>query len=82
MNVTVRLSVGLAQSMGNPRLTVTLPEGATVADLLGQLQTDHPDLQSKLNSVVPMIAGRHVPNTESLSTGQEVALLLPVAGGC
>ncbi|MCG3207905.1 MAG: hypothetical protein FOGNACKC_01505 [Anaerolineae bacterium] len=81
MNVNVRLSVGLAQSVGNPRLTVILPEGATIAELLVQLGDSYPQLQPKLNTAVPMIAGRHTPVSESLTAGQEVALLLPIAGG-
>ncbi len=82
MNVNVRLSVGLAQAVGNPRLTVSLPEDATVAELLAELGASYPQLYPKLNTAVAVIAGRHTPVTESLTTGQEVALLLPIAGGC
>ncbi|MCC9074612.1 hypothetical protein FKZ61_000595 [Litorilinea aerophila] len=33
MDITVRLSAGLAQEIGQARLQLTLPETATVADL-------------------------------------------------
>lgn len=81
MNVNVRLSAGLAHSLGNPRLSVSLSDDATVADLLAHLRRQHPDLQSRLDIAIPMIAGRHVSPTQNLSSGQEVALLLPAAGG-
>ncbi|GAB4435260.1 MAG: hypothetical protein Kow0031_17010 [Anaerolineae bacterium] len=81
MNVNVRLSAGLAHSLGNPRLSVTLPDDATVADLLAYLRREHPQLQPRLETVIPMIAGRHASPTQNLSAGQEVALLLPAAGG-
>lgn len=81
MNVTVRLSADLANLLGRSRLTVSLNQGATVADLLDSLQKQYPTLQQGLNSAVPIIAGRHVSHTRQLSAGQEVALLRPIAGG-
>lgn len=81
MNIRVRFSAGLVPLAGNTRMVVTLPEVATVADLLQHLKVEHPAMESGLDNVIPMIAGRHVANSEHLSTGQEVSLLLPVAGG-
>ncbi len=81
MNVRVRLGAGLTQLVGNSRLDVTLADDATVADLLLHLRAQYPALEQKLDPAIPMISGRHAAHTESLSAGQEVALLLPVAGG-
>ena len=81
MNVHVRLSAGLVPAGGNPRLVVTLAEGATVADLLAHLQAEYPALGSKLDRAVPVVSGRHLALSAPLSGGQEVALLLPIAGG-
>ena len=81
MNVTIRLGTGLVESTGKPRLQLALAENATVADLLAYLREQHPSLAPKLNSAVPMISGRHAPPSQPLVGGQEVALLLPVAGG-
>jgi molybdopterin converting factor small subunit len=81
MNVRVRLGAGLAQLAGNPRLVIGLEEDVTVADLLDQLRSEYPALAQKLDTAVPMISGRHAAHTETLTAGQEVALLLPVAGG-
>ena len=81
MDVHVRLSAGLAQHLGRARLTVWLPDDATVADLMAHLRTEYPSLASRLNTAVPIVAGRHVSQTEPLVDGQEVALLVPIAGG-
>jgi molybdopterin converting factor small subunit len=81
MTIHVRFSPGLAQLIGNPRLAVTLAEEATVADLLQYLRSQHPALNQRLDAAIPMISGRHAAQSEHLAAGQEVALLLPVAGG-
>jgi len=81
MQINVRLSAGLAHATGTTRLVVTLTEEATVADLLDQLRTAHPGLGPTLERAVPTISGRHVSPAEPLAAGQEVALLLPIAGG-
>ena len=81
MNVRVRLSAGLAPIAGNSRLLITLAENATVADLLDHLCTQHPELALKINMAIPMIAGRHAAPSDRLTDAQEVALLLPAAGG-
>ena len=81
MNIRVRFSAGLVPLAGNTRIVVTLPEESTVADLLQFIRTEHPALETGLGNAIPMVAGRHVGLSEQLSAGQEVSLLLPVAGG-
>lgn len=81
MNIRIRLSAGLAQYAGSTRLTVQVEDDATVADILAELQRTHSDLASRLDSAVSIIAGQHVPQSHVLEDGQEIALLLPVAGG-
>jgi molybdopterin converting factor small subunit len=62
-------------------MAVELPEGATVDELYERLGEDHPELAPALRSALPMIGGRHAERSQSLSHGDEVALLIPVAGG-
>jgi molybdopterin converting factor small subunit len=81
MNVRVRLSAGLAPTNGNSRLLITLAENATIADLLDHLCIQHPELALKISMAIPMIAGRHAIPADHLTDAQEVALLLPAAGG-
>ncbi|MCB9419762.1 MAG: MoaD/ThiS family protein [Ardenticatenaceae bacterium] len=81
MNVSVRLSGDLAQQVGTARLQVTLAENAIVADLAAYLRQQYPAAEAWIDIAVPIIAGQHVSPTAKLAAGQEVALLLPVAGG-
>lgn len=81
MNVRVRLSAGLTPAVGNSRLVVTLAENATIADLLDHLCAQHPELALKISMAIPMASGRHAAPSDRLTDAQEVALLLPAAGG-
>lgn len=81
MHVTVRLSAGLAQVTGSPRVQVSVPENGTVADLLQQLAATYPALGPRLKASVASVGGSVVGAEAVLASGQEVALLLPVAGG-
>lgn len=81
MNVRVRLSAGLAPTAGSTRLMISVAENATVADLIAQLKAEHPALITKIAAAIPMVAGKHAAPTDPLTEGQEVALLLPAAGG-
>jgi molybdopterin converting factor small subunit len=58
-----------------------LAEGATVGDLTDLLCREYLPSSPLLNTAVPIIAGRHVTQSEPLAEGQEVAFLLPIAGG-
>lgn len=81
MRVDIRLSGELAILAGRPRFSIALPDGATLSDLTALLHQEHPELRPRLDTAVPIIAGRHVAQFEPLSEGQEVAFLLPIAGG-
>ena len=81
MRIHTRFSGELASSIGKHRFTLSLPHGATVGDLLDLLCQEYPDSTSKLQATVQIVTGRHVTLSEKLTDGQEVAFLLPIAGG-
>ena len=81
MQIHIRLSGALASSIGIPRLTLILPDEATVAELRDLLCQKYPDSASNLHTAVPVTTGRHVSLSEKLTDGQEVAFLMPIAGG-
>lgn len=81
MQIRVRLSSGLAEPIGLPRLNIRLEENATVADLKEAICQQYPELREGFAAAIPVAAGRHVAFSEPVSNGQEVAFLLPVAGG-
>jgi molybdopterin converting factor small subunit len=81
MQVMVRVNGVLVQKVGVARLPLSLMEGATVADLLAVLVKQYPQVAVEAGRAVTVVAGVHVDKTAVLHPNQEVALLLPVAGG-
>jgi molybdopterin converting factor small subunit len=62
-------------------LSVDLAEGADVNDLLTAVGAQQPALAPALRSALPILGGEHVEREQRLHAGDEVALLIPVAGG-
>ena len=81
MRIRVRLGAGLSRFADAPMLSLTLPDGATVDDLMAALGAQQPALAPALRAALPVRAGEHVARDAPLSQDDEVALLIPVAGG-
>jgi molybdopterin converting factor small subunit len=81
MEIRIRLGAGIARLASTPLLMVEVPDGTTVDGLYERLGEDHPDLAPALRSALPVIGGRHAERSHALAHGDEVALLIPVAGG-
>jgi molybdopterin converting factor small subunit len=81
VRIRVRLGAGLSRFADAPQLSIDLAEGASVADLLAALGAQQPTLAPALDSALPVVAGTHVEREKRLEPGDEVALLIPVAGG-
>lgn len=82
LTIPVRLNGQLMTTIGAPRLSFSLPEPATVADLLDALAAQYPTAAGLLRQAIPVIGGQHVTPAASLVEAAEVALLMPIAGGC
>jgi molybdopterin converting factor small subunit len=81
MRVRVRLGAGLSRFADTPLLSLELAEDASVDDLLAALETEQPALAPALPSALTVVAGTHVEREQRLHPGDEVALLIPIAGG-
>jgi molybdopterin converting factor small subunit len=81
MRVRVRLGAGLSRFADAPLLSLDVAEGASVDDLLAALASEQPALAPALRSALPVLAGTQVEREQPLQAGDEVALLIPVAGG-
>ena len=81
MHVPVRLNGDLAQKVGRAQLQVAVDDDATVNDLVRVLSADYPVLAGRIAAAIPFIGGKHATRDAVLASGQEVALLMPIAGG-
>jgi molybdopterin synthase sulfur carrier subunit len=81
VRIRVRLGAGLSRFADAPLLSIDLAEGASVDDLLAALGAQQPKLAPALSSALPVVAGTQVERGQRLEQGDEVALLIPVAGG-
>jgi molybdopterin converting factor small subunit len=81
VRVRVRLGAGLSRFADAPLLSVDLADGSSVDDLLAELGAQQPSLAPALRAALPVLAGTHVERGQRLEAGDEVALLIPVAGG-
>ena len=81
MQVSIRLSAALAQITGLPRVQVDVADDATVATATAALIARYPGLAARLKHAVPILAGAHATAADRLAPGQELAFLMPIAGG-
>jgi molybdopterin converting factor small subunit len=81
VHVQVRLGSGLAAAAGTRRLRVELPQDATVDTLRERLGETEPAIAPAVASALAVIRGTHASGEQKLADGDEVALLIAVAGG-
>ncbi len=71
----------LAEAIGSDRLTIELPEGATVADALAVLSKAHEAIATTANAIAVAVNEQYSATTAVLSDGDTIALIPPVSGG-
>ena len=81
VSVRVRLGGGLARLAAAPRLSIELGDGATVEDLRAALAEREPQLAPALGAALSVVGGEQAERSRTLAAGEEVAFLIPVAGG-
>jgi sulfur-carrier protein len=79
--VRVRLAGGLARLAAAPRLSIELGEDATVADLCAALAEREPGLAAALPGALTVVGAEQADRSRPLASGEEVAFVIPVAGG-
>jgi molybdopterin synthase catalytic subunit len=81
MFVSVLLFGSLREAAGAKELRVSLPDGATVADLTALLARDHAAFEGLSRRIRVSVNREIVDDARGLSDGDEVAYLPPVSGG-
>jgi len=81
MQVRVRAFASLRQALGASELSLDLPTGATVAQLLERLGGDYPAVTSLLSRTIVAVNQDYTDRSHSLVSGDEIAIFPPVSGG-
>jgi molybdopterin converting factor subunit 1 len=80
MSVTVLLFASYADALGAPSLTLDLPAGSTVSDLVAQIRR-RPGADRLPPSPLVAVNQCYASPSSLVRSGDEVALIPPVAGG-
>lgn len=81
ITLRIRLFASLRQAVGQSELTRTLPDTATVADLMEQLGAEFPQLTTAAGAVFAAVNRVYASPTTPLHDGDEIGLFPPVSGG-
>ena len=80
MTVAVLLFASYADSLGADRITVDLPAGASVRDLLDEVRRI-PGAERLPRAPMVAVNQEYATPHQQLTAGDEVAIIPPVAGG-
>ena len=80
LSVTVRLFAAYAEAVGRPSVDISLPEGATVGDLLTEFRRHVPGAAALPERPLCAVNLTHVLSGHRLRNHDEVAILPPLAG--
>jgi molybdopterin converting factor small subunit len=80
VTINVRLSGPLAQSLG-ARRAFGMQAGATVEDLLETIAVEAGIAREQAGSLAAVAGGSFLGRSQALADGDEVDVLVPVAGG-
>ncbi len=81
MEVKVLFFASCRDLVGTREASMSLPEHASVADLLTRLAEAHPRLREMEGSLMISVNQAYVDRTRRLGDGDEVAFIPPVSGG-
>lgn len=81
MEIKVRFFAAPREALGTSELEVTLPEGATVTNLIEHLKTEYPILRAYTRFLSVAVNRAYMGWETELHDGDEVACLPPVGGG-
>ena len=80
-SIHVRLGSSMITGFGQSRLTINVPDGATMTEVVKELVRLHPALQTPLETAIVFVNGDMVDKDYMTTSDDSVAFLSPVAGG-
>jgi len=81
MKVRLRLFASVREIVGSGEVALEVPEGSTLADLVGQVGEQYPRLKGLAPSLLWAVNREYRTPDHRLQEGDEVGLIPPVSGG-
>ena len=81
MNVSVRLFARARDIAGQDEIELTVPSGATIADLRSALARQYPEMAPLAPNLLFAIGEDYADDTFAFDEQQEIACFPPVSGG-
>lgn len=81
MRVEVLLFATLKDAAGQNRLSVTLPDGATVGDVKRAVTALYPIIEAHIEAAIAAVNQEYAFASDAVHDGDEVAFFPPVSGG-
>ena len=81
MRVTVKLFAAARDAVGNSEVTITMPDGATIADVRQSLGEAYPQVQPLVERAMFAVNARYAQDDDVIGEESDVACIPPVSGG-
>ena len=81
MQITIRLFATLRQMAGWKQQTLEVPEGATVAGALAEIDRRYPQMVLTNRTIYVAVNQEYARSEQLLREGDELAIFPPVSGG-
>lgn len=81
MTITIQIFAALAEALKTEEMTMELPAGATVGDVLDRIADEHLHFTSWRDRTAIAVNHDYVDAGHVLNDGDELALIPPVSGG-
>ncbi len=81
MRISIRLFSHLRDLAGTDQITIELPDGSRVSDLLARVYREHPELAATDKTILVAADIEFVGRNDPLKEGEEISLMPPVQGG-
>ena len=81
MNISVRLFASLKEKAGTSVISLTVPTGTSVEQLLSIIQSENMELKGATQGVLVAINQEYASSDTIIIESDELALIPPVSGG-
>ena len=81
MRLRLRFFASAREAMGRPEMSLEVPAGCTVGELLGRLRAEYPAFAALPPNIMVSVNLEYRDPEHTLADGDEVGFIPPVSGG-